>query len=233
MSQDIVKRNVAERMMDHWAIFQLIDWAAGKNGDKKTKTKLHDELVAVAADLAGPSPSSVEALLADAAATSWFAYRLHEARYVSSATGEGGMTLAQSEHAQRRIGSSAPPIADYTQDPRNGAPACPARRANQRRSTASQSTQRWGCNVKMLPQPIFAQALREWMNSDESGRNADRVAQFVIAKATSGHFAYFKLVIDLVDGKIRPSAEEELTFEADCVVVVVDDERDYNVSRAA
>jgi hypothetical protein len=103
VTRDIVKAEPADRLMDNWAIVQLIDWAAGKEGDKKTKTKLHDELDAVAADLAGPSPSAVETLLADAAATSWFAYRLHEAQYASSVTGEGGITLAQSEHAQRRM----------------------------------------------------------------------------------------------------------------------------------
>ena len=50
--------NVAERMMDNWAIFRLIDWAAGKNGDKKTKTSLQEELCDLADELAGPSPSS-------------------------------------------------------------------------------------------------------------------------------------------------------------------------------
>ncbi len=34
-----------------------------------------------------------------------------------------------------------------------------------------------------------------------------------------GHFAYFKLVIDLVDGKVRQTAEDEMTFESDCVLV--------------
>ncbi len=42
-------------------------------------------------------------MLAETAATSWFAFRMHEAHYASSVTGEGGMTLAQSEHAQRRM----------------------------------------------------------------------------------------------------------------------------------
>ncbi len=42
----------------------------------------------------------------------------------------------------------------------------------------------------------------------------------------SGHFAYFKLVIDLVDGKVRPTAEDEMTFEAECVVVCAQNESD-------
>jgi hypothetical protein len=66
-------------------------------------------------------------------------------------------------------------------------------------------------------------ALRAWLDEGESGQNADRLVRFVYEKALSGHFGYFKLVIDLVDGKLRPTAEEELIFEADCVLVVPDE----------
>jgi hypothetical protein len=86
--------------------------------------------------------------------------------------------------------------------------------------------------VKPIEHRLFVQALREWIYSDESGRNAERVAEFVIAKAMSGHFAYFKLVIDLIDGKIRPSVEEELAVEAECVVVVCNDRRVKSVKAA-
>jgi len=103
VSQDIVKANPVERVMYNWAVGKLLDWAAGKEGNEKTKAMLKDELCNVAADIAGPSPSPVERILAECAATSWFAYRLHEARYAASATSEGAMTLAQSEHAQRRM----------------------------------------------------------------------------------------------------------------------------------
>jgi hypothetical protein len=102
VSQDIVKVNPAERVMDNWAVGQLIAWAAGKKADEKTKTRLMDEIRAFAAELAGPNPSPVERVLAETAATSWFAYRLHEATYAAGVTKEG-MTLAQSEHAQRRM----------------------------------------------------------------------------------------------------------------------------------
>ena len=103
MSQDIVKANPAERVMDNWAVGRLIDWAAGKKGNEKTKASLKEELCDVAAELAGPSPSPVERVLAETAATCWFAFRLHEAQYAASVQSEDGMTLAQSEHAQRRI----------------------------------------------------------------------------------------------------------------------------------
>jgi hypothetical protein len=98
-----VKANPTERAMDGWAVRELIAWAAGKGGNEKTKQRLRDELCEVAADLAGPSPSPVERLLAETAATSWFAYRLHEARYADAVASGEGMSLIQSEHAQRRM----------------------------------------------------------------------------------------------------------------------------------
>ena len=49
----------------------------------------------------------------------------------------------------------------------------------------------------------------------------------------TGHFGYFKLVLDLVDGKLRPTAEDEMTFEPDCVLVVTDDEQDAEPAIAA
>jgi hypothetical protein len=57
-----------------------------------------------------------------------------------------------------------------------------------------------------------------WLNGDRSDQNSERVADYVVAKAIAGRFAFFKLVIDLVDGKLHQSAEEELTIEANCVV---------------
>jgi hypothetical protein len=69
VSDDIMKATLNERIMDHWAVSNLIDCAGGKRGNQKTKAKLLDELKAVAADLAGPSPSPIETMLAEAAAT--------------------------------------------------------------------------------------------------------------------------------------------------------------------
>jgi hypothetical protein len=73
-------------------------------------------------------------------------------------------------------------------------------------------------------------ALRAWLDGE---RNAGRIAEQVIAKALAGHFAYFRLVLGLVDGKIRPTAEEECTFEPDCVLVVADDRREAGTAKAA
>jgi hypothetical protein len=98
-----IAKNPVGRIMDHWAIGKLVDWAAGKDGSETTKARLRGELFEVAAELAGPSPSPVERMLAETAASAWFAYRLHEATYAAGVTSEGVMTLAQSEHAQRRM----------------------------------------------------------------------------------------------------------------------------------
>jgi hypothetical protein len=88
--------------MDHWAIGKLIDWAAGTNGNETTKTSLTNDIDKLAAELAGSMPSPLERVLADTAATCWFAFRMHEAQYAGAVTGDG-MSLAQSDHAQRRM----------------------------------------------------------------------------------------------------------------------------------
>ena len=87
--------------MDNWAANQLINLAAGD--DAKMKGDLWREMNAVAVELAGPSPSPAERMLAEVAAMNWFALRLHEARYAAGCNSEKGMTLVQSEHAQRHI----------------------------------------------------------------------------------------------------------------------------------
>jgi hypothetical protein len=87
--------------------------------------------------------------------------------------------------------------------------------------------------VKPIDQQSFTQALRDWIYADESSQKADRLAAFVIEKAMRGHFAYFKLVIDLVDGKHRQTAEDEMIFETDCVVVVGDEEPCVQMTVAA
>lgn len=103
MSQDIVKAKLDARVMDSWAVGVLIDCAAGKEGSERTKEALRAELGEIATDLAGPSPTPVERVLARTAAISWFALRLHEAQYAGGEAGKGGMTIRQSEHAQRRM----------------------------------------------------------------------------------------------------------------------------------
>jgi hypothetical protein len=74
-------------------------------------------------------------------------------------------------------------------------------------------------------------ALRAWLYEDE--RNLRPVLEYLIDKACAGHFGFFKLVIDLVDGKLHQTAEDEMTFEPDCVLIVADDGRDAEPAIAA
>jgi hypothetical protein len=78
--------------------------------------------------------------------------------------------------------------------------------------------------------------LRAYLASESRevcGRLAGRIAKFVIEKAIAGHFGYFKLALDLVDGKLYRTAEDEMTFEPECVLVVADDWRDSATALAA
>jgi hypothetical protein len=74
-------------------------------------------------------------------------------------------------------------------------------------------------------------ALRAWLDEDE--RNIRPVLEYVIDKATAGHFGFWKLVIDMADGKLRQTAEEEMTFEPDCVLVVADERQEGEPAKAA
>jgi hypothetical protein len=64
-------------------------------------------------------------------------------------------------------------------------------------------------------------------------RHSGRIAEFIIDKAMRGHFGYFKLVLDLVDGKLHRTANEEMTFESDCLLVANDDGRGSSAAIAA
>jgi hypothetical protein len=99
VSQEIAQAKPAERIMDNWAVGKLIDGAARHDG---TKASLKAELCEVAAELAGPSPSPIERMLAEAAATAWFAYRFHEANSATKGA-DGGISIAQADHVQRRL----------------------------------------------------------------------------------------------------------------------------------
>jgi hypothetical protein len=58
-------------------------------------------------------------------------------------------------------------------------------------------------------------ALRAWLDDDE--RNARRLAEHIIRKVLAGHFGFLKLLLDLVEGKLHQTAEEEGTFEGSYV----------------
>jgi hypothetical protein len=87
--------------MDCRAARNLVNWAAGKDGNEKLKAKFDKEICDLSAELSGPNPTAVERVLAETAATCWFAFRMHEAH--NAGCGASGMTIAQSDHNQRRL----------------------------------------------------------------------------------------------------------------------------------
>lgn len=103
MGGTIVEAPVGARVMDSLVAGRLVDWAVGAGADEAAKERFRRVIDEVAADLAGPDPSHVERMLAQAAALSWFALRVHEAHFLGGSTSEKGRTLAQAEHGQRRI----------------------------------------------------------------------------------------------------------------------------------
>jgi len=75
-------------------------------------------------------------------------------------------------------------------------------------------------------------ALRAWLDGDEGDRNGQRLAEYVLEKAISGHFRFFKLVIDLVDGPIDRGSENNVIFPHDCTLII-DDRRGSEIVKAA
>jgi hypothetical protein len=78
-------------------------------------------------------------------------------------------------------------------------------------------------------------ALRQWLDAvqDKSEGNADRLAEFIVEQALNGDSAFFTLLLNLTDGKIRKTAEDESTGEPDCFILIEDDERAIETARAA
>jgi hypothetical protein len=74
-------------------------------------------------------------------------------------------------------------------------------------------------------------ALRAWLGEDE--RNVRRIVELVYEKAVAGHIGYLRFLLNVVDGKIRPTAEEEMTGEADWLLVVAENERAADMVKAA
>jgi hypothetical protein len=75
-------------------------------------------------------------------------------------------------------------------------------------------------------------ALRAWLDEDDGEQNADRVVEYVVEQATAGHFGFFKLLLDMVDGKLHQTAEEELVFEAGCAPAASDSQFGCNERHA-
>lgn len=103
MADDIVKAEPRESVMNRWVADSVISWAVTSKGAESTKLLLARELKEYAARLAGESPSPVELMLAETAALSWFALRLHEAHFAGASTSGEGITLNQGRYHQSKI----------------------------------------------------------------------------------------------------------------------------------
>ena len=76
-------------------------------------------------------------------------------------------------------------------------------------------------------------SLRAWLDGEDGERNADRLAEYVIAKAISGHFGLFKLLLDMVDGPIARESDDSLIVPHDCTLIISDDRRGSEIAKAA
>ena len=76
----------------------------------------------------------------------------------------------------------------------------------------------------------FLPRFRAWL--DEDARNMELVAEFLIERSISGHFGYFKLLVDLVDGKPHEWAANELTGEVTSSLVVIEAGQDAEYQKA-
>ena len=101
MGNDIEVSPPGHRLIDACLRMQLVEFAERK--DAAAKADLYRDIEGFAADIAGPNPSPVERVLAETAALSWFGARVFESQYVAALGIGEGLSVGQSEHAQRRI----------------------------------------------------------------------------------------------------------------------------------
>lgn len=102
-----------------WATRELVSLAAGTKGSAKMKERLSEEIRRDVEEIAGPSPTRVELILAETAALSLFALRTYEARFAAASSSSDGITFAQARyhqekiaHAQRRLESALRTLAN-------------------------------------------------------------------------------------------------------------------------
>ena len=61
----------------------------------------------------------------------------------------------------------------------------------------------------------------------------ERLAEYVIEKAISGHFGFFKLLLDMVDGPIGRENDQGRLFPDNRTLVMIADRRDSEIAIAA
>jgi hypothetical protein len=80
---------------------------------------------------------------------------------------------------------------------------------------------------------LVLRAYLDGASREASDRQAGQIAEFIIEKAMSGRFGYFTLVLDMVDGKLHRTADDEMTFEAGSVPVAADEGWATETAKAA
>lgn len=65
--------------------------------------------------------------------------------------------------------------------------------------------------MNLADSPSIMLALLARLDGDDGERIASGIAEYVIERAIAGHRGYFKLVLDLVEGKLHRTAEDETT----------------------
>jgi hypothetical protein len=78
----------------------------------------------------------------------------------------------------------------------------------------------------------FVLSLRAWLDDDQDDHKLNRLAMFVIERALHGHFGYFKLLLDLVDGPVTPR-DEKCDDASHCIELIAKEARDSELVRAA
>jgi hypothetical protein len=103
VASEIKKATAEKSVMDRWAVQNLVAWAAGRDGKDDLKADLTREIRENAASLSGPTPTPAEAILAETAALSLFALRMHEAHFSGACSTGNGMSIAQAKFHLAKI----------------------------------------------------------------------------------------------------------------------------------
>jgi hypothetical protein len=89
--------------MDLLARYLTIHSVVGEKGNMAIRVELDAEILSYAAELAGPTPTPAERLLADVASLDWHALQTYQSQFASRVSSDRPFTIAQSDHLQSRI----------------------------------------------------------------------------------------------------------------------------------
>ena len=172
MSQDIVKANTGERMMDNWAIGTTDRLGRGEERQRRRRRRRSRKSF-VTSPPSWPGRARARSRRCSP----------RPPRRLGSPSGCTKPTMRPRDIGRRddarpirarsaSHGSSPPPIPEHREDPRHRAPARRSGPSNQRRPPASQSTQRRGITMKGADSRSMMLALRAWCDEDERGTPA-------------------------------------------------------------